>query len=296
MWCYAQTQMKIDSVQGLRGIAALAVVASHAIGELIEHGHVAASAMPLATALGEGGVRVFFVISGFIMAATMRGSFGEPGAARDFILKRLIRIVPLYWLVTLVYIAVVLAPKGMLPSAGEVAMSLAFLPYVGANGQYWPIYVPGWTLNYEMVFYALFAVALLWRQGLWLVLVALGALAAAGLAYPGFYTSPIILYFAAGIVLARFKVPQGMPPRLSAISNAVGDASYSIYLTHSFVLGISTRVLRHLEGPYAPALWLVAMLAASTVVGMLSYRLLELPMTTWLRGLARPRGSPRWST
>jgi exopolysaccharide production protein ExoZ len=288
---------KIDSIQGLRGLAALAVVVSHSLGELIEHAHIPLSAQPIAAAFGDIGVRVFFVISGFIMTVTTAHSFGAAGASLDFIAKRLIRIAPLYWLVTMAYIAVVMWPRGATPDATKILLSLAFIPYLNDSGQYWPVYVPGWTLNYEMLFYALFAIALIFRRGLGFVLAALILLVVAGMAgLDGFYTKPVLLYFAAGIALAlireRAKLPPLRPHAADRAILAVGDASYSIYLTHSFLLGVSAPILARFSGIHVAALWMAAMLVGSILIGLLSYRILESPMTRWLRSQV-PLRNPR---
>lgn len=69
---------KLDSIQLLRAIAATAVVVYH---------------IPLFRE-GAWGVDIFFVISGFIMALVTERS------TRHFFAKRVIRVVPLYWLGT----------------------------------------------------------------------------------------------------------------------------------------------------------------------------------------------------
>jgi exopolysaccharide production protein ExoZ len=76
----------ISNIQLLRGLAALAVAFYHA-------GYV----IPGTTHTDFLGVPVFFVISGFIMTHITRAS------SDDFLLHRLIRIVPLYWLATAFY-------------------------------------------------------------------------------------------------------------------------------------------------------------------------------------------------
>ena len=158
------------------------------------------------------GVCVFFVISGFVMYVTGRNL---PPA--DFAWRRIARIVPLYWSVTLAVCALaLLAPHALHRTdltAGYVVQSLSFVPYAnpGQGGELFPILVPGWTLNYEMAFYLVFALALLapcrWR--VWLIGATIISSAALGFLYPqermyslwGFYTSEIVLLFAAGILL-----------------------------------------------------------------------------------------------
>jgi exopolysaccharide production protein ExoZ len=83
----------LRSVQILRGLAALAVLAVH-LSMLTEHVLRLPGYLPLLT-VGEAGVDLFFVISGFIMAYTSAGLFGRTGAAPRFFARRLVRIVPL---------------------------------------------------------------------------------------------------------------------------------------------------------------------------------------------------------
>ena len=91
--------MKIHFLQTARAIAAWLVVTDHALLELSRN----APNNPvthLAWSLGSAGVIVFFVISGFIMVHISWESFGKRAASVDFLRRRLIRIVPLYWLAT----------------------------------------------------------------------------------------------------------------------------------------------------------------------------------------------------
>jgi len=86
---------------GLRGIAAMWVTLFH----LAEGGHVDAlrAALPrwLDTCLfawGHGGVGIFFVLSGFVMALTVERASMDGAAAGSFVLRRLVRLCPPYWL------------------------------------------------------------------------------------------------------------------------------------------------------------------------------------------------------
>ena len=96
--------MKFHFLQALRAIAAWLVVADHALLD-VTHGDLRNPATSVAWAIGNIGVYVFFVISGFIMVHVCWDDFGRRGAATNFLRKRIIRIVPLYWLATIAALA-----------------------------------------------------------------------------------------------------------------------------------------------------------------------------------------------
>lgn len=185
------------SIQVLRAVAALAVLLFHE---------------KLFT-LGYGGVDVFFVISGFIM-----GTFGSQQRPLAFMGSRIIRIVPLYWLVTLVLCAISTVPHVFSNFAFDtesLTKSLLFIPYVDQTGHIWPLMVPGWTLNYEMFFYLIFSLGLVVRKPRLLTPLVMVALVAAGLLFPPSgpglqtYCDPMLLEFAAGLGLSCLSFSWG---------------------------------------------------------------------------------------
>lgn len=152
-------------IQVLRGIAALMVVAHHTSILLFQRDR-----LPVRTWMqGSAGVDIFFVISGFVMTISSAPLRHAIAPARTFLSRRLERIVPMYWLVTTVKVIVILlAPALALNGLGgihHVLTSYLFFPSVSAEGRLEPVVVVGWTLNYEMAFYLLFAgaLALRWR-------------------------------------------------------------------------------------------------------------------------------------
>ncbi|QPC86626.1 acyltransferase family protein [Mesorhizobium sp. NBSH29] len=200
-------------IQYLRGIAALAVVIFHA-NERNGYNFV----------VGAAGVDVFFVISGFIMWLIA----GREGLTPlTFFMDRLTRIAPAYWVATAVMI--VGALFGLLPNIvltwQHIAGSFLFIPhYSPAKGEIWPVLVQGWTLNYEMFFYALFAVTLFLRRGtrlpvlaaMLVVLVFWGHLFEPDNPMLATYSRPIILEFLLGILIARWWLSEAVKPSASA--------------------------------------------------------------------------------
>lgn len=190
----------IASVHALRFFAALAVVVHHSL---------TAFPPPLTrVSLGAAGVDVFFVISGLVIGL----SDSTEGPLR-FAIKRLIRVVPLYWLATLAYGLARYAMFGEVPETERILRSLFLIPDFSTTWA--PVYYPGWTLGYELIFYALFGAALAWRPGhvKTLTMLATLALAAAEIPVPGvpgavFATRPCI-EFAAGLGLAM-ALPAGI--------------------------------------------------------------------------------------
>jgi peptidoglycan/LPS O-acetylase OafA/YrhL len=204
----------LQSIQILRALAATLVVIGHAFHDstyIAQHTSQPLIEMPYFE--WGFGVDIFFVISGFIMIYTTVDLFGQPGAASTFLTRRLIRIAPLYWLTTALLILVaIFAPHFLnvpIESWRSVVTSYLFIPDVRGNGEVRPILATGWTLNYEMFFYAIFACALtlplrrglLWVVGFFIFLSVAGFMAALpGAALP-FWTDSIILEFVLGILV-----------------------------------------------------------------------------------------------
>jgi exopolysaccharide production protein ExoZ len=206
----ASRSARLPMVQALRAFAALMVVMQH-----VQHDarNVTPTFVPSTLLPWGGGVDIFFVISGFIIVHASRSLFGQPGAWRRFLARRASRIVPLYWLVTTLYIVVALLMPGTLrwpePSFQRIAASYLFIPMARPDGLIEPVYSLGWTLNYEAFFYVLFAacIALPLRRSvaaLWTILVSLWII---GLLtrWPqpfAYWMRPVIIEFGIGALLA----------------------------------------------------------------------------------------------
>lgn len=151
-------------LQILRGMAASMVVGHHYVASQVERGQ---EIRPWIENIGGSGVDIFFVISGFIMMITQ----SEPGktvSAKQFLWRRLVRIAPLYWTLTLAAALLMLVASSEVNtefSFQKVIASLLFLPFgtgidmeLEAHTAY--VIPMSWTLTYEWYFYLVFAMTL----------------------------------------------------------------------------------------------------------------------------------------
>ena len=134
----------IDSIQILRLVAAFFVILLHCDIYIV----------------GASSPDLFFVISGFIIMYTT----DEKTKIKDFLPKRFIRLIPLYWIVT-IFTYCILLVKPQLSIMSEATpeyfiKSLFFIPFVNSKGVNFPITCVGWTLNYEILFYILFFISM----------------------------------------------------------------------------------------------------------------------------------------
>jgi exopolysaccharide production protein ExoZ len=234
-------------LQALRAIAALAVVVAHTHAETGWYAVVLHMPNNLPSFVtGAVGVDLFFVISGFVMVYSSEGLFGSAQGAGTFLLRRLLRIVPLYWLATLVeleiwhHVGATWQQFGV--SWSNLLASLFFYPLPRTDGvTFNPILAQGWSLNYEMFFYLVFAVAVIFRPrvaitGVMLFLVALGGYTHAPLfdmAFPlRHFANPILWEFALGLVIGLAHREGLCLPRTVAV--ALMAAGFGVIIATMF--------------------------------------------------------------
>jgi peptidoglycan/LPS O-acetylase OafA/YrhL len=349
--------MKLASIQYLRGVAAIGVVLSHAAASLIDREHAL-----IAFEFGSYGVDLFFVISGFIMFYTTADDTMKPS---QFFQRRLIRILPLYYLLTTVAFALAVAIPGAVNTLTskpvDYLLSLLFVPFFNEKSHaIQPVLGMGWTLNYEMFFYLVFGVALVVSRGARMLgcLAIFAALAVGGTFLSTtnpillVYTNPITLEFVLGmaigyaVVVHAAQLPRillglaaasivivglhvgafapgawsGAMPRFlvagvpcaAIVGGAVwverslpwrdvpalllvGDASYSLYLSHGLVLGVVRRFWARLFdvsqlGTHVAFMWFGTAIAMAASFAI--YLLAERPMTRWLTARFRRAQAP----
>ncbi len=194
------------SIQYIRAIAALGVVIFH-FGFTINR--------PNFFIVGKAGVDLFFIISGFIMYVTTESRNSNP---ISFFLRRIARIVPLYWMVTIGMVAIVIVhPKFGGEFSADISFkhvisSLLFFPRTNSFGDDYPTVRPGWTLNIEMFFYLVMVLILFFqrRSQPWVITIILGSLVIFGLLRHSHYivintyTNVLLLEFAVESAWLRF--------------------------------------------------------------------------------------------
>lgn len=204
----------ILSITYLRAMACMLVVVCHAESFSAKLSTAYFSGLfGYGGAVGKLGVYLFFMISGYLMACVHWEDFGQ-GKMGLFVKKRLVRILPMYYLFTLITILAWVMNPGWFPSTLltplDDILSLLFIPsvYIKELGTLTPVLSVGWTLCYEMLFYLIFAVGLMFsrRNGMAFIfitiiaLIAFGTYSASEKLYFQFYTDNIMLYFLSGIV------------------------------------------------------------------------------------------------
>lgn len=333
---------KLQSIQALRGIACLAVVAFHYRGALAQQFPTVKQVL----GMGAIGVDLFFILSGFVITLSVSRMGCGFAAAGDFLKRRALRLLPAYYLLIVVNLlfggalSFLHYPEKLKAIAAALTLSV-YMP------QHAPFYMDDdgflnvrWTLNYEFFFYLMMA-ACLFVRARWLALV--GALCLTmvvlplvagneltmstqgyqmGYSYLNLMTNPIIWQFAVGVLIglayphmARLPLITRVPFMIAAVvlmvshvysrthaghglmeSGAilalllaavafnndwldritprwlafVGDISFSVYLLHI----VTYRVVSKRIADDGVTLF-VSAIAASILVGWLSYRYIE---------------------
>ncbi|NOQ32166.1 MAG: acyltransferase family protein [Helicobacteraceae bacterium] len=339
---------KILSIQVLRGIAASLVVFVHACHDTAnvatESWFINFYNLPY---FGYIGVDLFFIISGFIMILIHGNDFLKPKATSIFLIKRIIRIVPLYWIFTIFAASLLLIfpelfTKGKTFDFEQLIASLFFFPWYNSIGEVVPVLGVGWTLNFEMYFYIVFAFTLLLPKKYFLASISFififGLLLfnILNVDFPYFLMigKPILLEFLFGVyigLLYRRKVILKSPKIWLSISllliinnifmhfdvvyrviyNGIpsailiyallsleyqseckycnkyliilGNASYSIYITHAFFYKGAIRLYEKLFGSVEPDLMILFSVLLSVFGGIFIYYVLEKPIYNFMK-------------
>lgn len=338
---------RLITIELLRALAAFFVVGFHAT--VLWHDRRPLDAV-VPWVNGNSGVDLFFVISGCVMVLSSQSLRSRGDGWRVFATRRIARIVPLYWLMTAAKLAAITTVPSLAlhsrPTTLNVIASFLFLPSRDATGVIVPVLPVGWTLIFEMLFYALFTLALWLRCSpiaavgpALLLLAGANLLRTEGWGTVGFFANPMVLEFLLGMIIAdlylksrrRFVAGPAMglvglagliclggvdmgdswqralvwggggaalvaaalafestiADRVPRILVCLGEASYSLYLTHGYVLPVIGVVvaMSGVAGRWFGIILVASCLLSSGVAALLSYRLVEKPIGACARRL-----------
>jgi peptidoglycan/LPS O-acetylase OafA/YrhL len=346
--------MRLGSLQALRGVACLLVLGVH-VAEWEQH-RCKSTAVCLAQSFeyfGYVGVDLFFVLSGFVITWISYRHLGDRSQVGRFALRRAWRVLPLYWLAwpiaAFINIRVLRYPCGV---SWEWLWGNVTLVPPARNALMIP---QAWSLAFELLFYAVFAVffvlprraflptlalwtlgivaaasANIWPAGVlklldplvlefligciaatllrndhglrWgrlsLVLGGLGFVASALGEWSGWlhtrdHTLERVLTFGVSCALVVFgavaceRTGRSRSPRWL---QSVGDASYSIYLSHVAVMEFIQHSLRHMSHDLAPhLLYLVLLVGGTIAAGFVLHFQVERRLMAWSPGKNAPK-------
>lgn len=327
--------MKLHNLQILRGISALLVCCFH-LREGLAFGNL--NIGEILFGKGSIGVPIFFILSGFIMVFTTKKiTFGgdTKNQITSFFKKRIIRIIPLYYLLTFAWVILGGSFFYYFEGAGlkRLVYSLLFIP----QNESLPVLYLGWSLNYEIFFYLIFGLSFFFKSKRYLFIISffitsyiLGLICDFESAYLKMITSHLNLYFIAGIIFGlyfdKYSISKkvAVPLCLLGISSFavmifgiidvkyeivgliivslfvlsfltfdytfkfkgnkflifLGDISYSLYFSHSFVEVFSKKI--HLNDNLAAPIFIIKILLIIAVSSFLYY-VVEKKLTEYLK-------------
>lgn len=355
---FAQKQPELYSLQVLRAIAAISIVAAHVNRKVQLHlNHNLNFAPPI---FADWGIDLFFVLSGFIIFYVHYHDLGKSFQIKQYLFKRFFRIYPTYWIATLLVLPIFFIidniGSGTERNPEVIVKSLLLFPQVHS-----PVLFVGWTIVHEVRFYLIFGLFLFLTRNLRILLSCiflistllifllnpsglnflikdylfspfniefflgcfsayivcssnsrlqktyLIAATAAFLIYLGFnnsnlindqvlllnHNNPLIVkdrVFLFGIPFAVIMTLLGIYelkhslhiPRFLVY---LGDASYSIYLTHFLFISIFFQLLLLFGLSISPSLPVImfTVLLLSICGGCLFYTILEKPLLNYLK-------------
>lgn len=203
------TSKKLDWIEAYRGGAAAAVVLYHTARHFDRNYGI--PVLERTFQFGHAGVDLFFVISGFIILFVHSDDVGRPGRLGPYLLRRLTRLLPGYWVA--VVLTVAMAQLGGHPTrTSDIVRAILPVPLATV-----PVLDVAWTLQYELTFYAAFAVLILNRaaglalMAIWMLAVAFTAACGWHPELPSPYWGTFNIEFFAGMAAACWLRRHSLP-------------------------------------------------------------------------------------
>jgi peptidoglycan/LPS O-acetylase OafA/YrhL len=238
-----------QSLDLLRGMAILLVLLGHCAWYTTS---MVASLGSFASNHGEMGVQLFFIVSGYTMMLTY-GDSVDLAAARSFYIRRVFRIVPLFWLAIVFYLLVTKgeglikfwAPGGI--SARDILLTVFFLHWSSLTA-FNSVVPGGWSIAVEMQFYLLFPLIIyvLRRRN--------------GPTF--FYVSVAVISVVGQIAAQRYLIPQ-MAASLPANQAYLANAFFYCWLPRQLIcFGLGILLYQCIEQKNPPTLGFLFLIAA----------------------------------
>ncbi len=317
----------INNLQILRAFAAINVCILHLISTAANYSFTP-NYLSILKGWGNNGVDIFFVLSGFII---LHSQLQKKRSFRDFFKFRIIRIVPIYWFITMILVLcyLIIPEKALnsdLPSTEYIFQSLFFLSSLNSDF-FVPFVGVGWTLELEMLFYLIFGLSLIFGQWnksylfIFLCLVIISIITSNFILVEFLFGMLIALAFnnvklqhkygliiaSIGFLLLLCSINQindinltrivfwGLPSSLivfglvyakqfnNALLKYLGDASYSIYLIHPFIISAFYKLITLLSITTNHDLLAIIALFLSVSCGAFMYSYIEKPMTLFIK-------------
>ncbi|PAV10402.1 acyltransferase [Arsenophonus sp. ENCA] len=260
---------KLDSLQALRGVAALLVLLYHYRFYLRGNDVSGSSIWDALFGWGIIGVDIFFVISGFIMVYTTHHYQQGFISSRRFLINRAVRIIPIYYFGLLVAFLLGGAMstfhypekiQNLISALTFTVYKTDVTPHYIDDGEMYNI---RWTLNYEVYFYFVFTLCLLIKHRL-IALLCWGALAMwiipfwvgflptfSVQGYPvqnpfyGLLSNPIFLEFLIGAMVGYLHI--WMKKRSMSTSLPLVSVVFSAIILIYIIWGVYTNNIRALN-------------------------------------------------
>lgn len=248
---------KYDTIQIFRFIAALMVIILHSTYYTYERLNAGITIYNQ----GAHGVRLFFVISGLVMVLSSENLKGKANGWKIFSIKRIIRIVPIYWIIMTYKLFVLIFASSLVyhtkMDIGYILKSYFFIPALNVDGKLSPLLGVGWTLNFEMFFYLMFTIALAFQINtillMSLIFIPLSVLSFySNNTWPDFrfYANPIVLDFLYGMIAGQLILSDKKLPKIIAFPIIFIGLLYlffpkndilissGLYTNENFIIGI----------------------------------------------------------
>lgn len=242
---------KLPGLDVLRGVAILMVIAAHFL----------APSLNTSLVLGNGGVILFFLLSGYLMD---RNLAIDP-AIGPYAIRRMFRILPTYWL-SIILIALTTSNW----TAPQVAVNATFTAplfgYERMSGVYWTLYV-------EVTFYVLAPIlCMMGERAIRISPVIFAAAIGATWAVRGIsILAPMYILFCLIGMMAGSLHRSGAIPWIDPLTKMTvkpleyfGSISYSWYLTH-FIVGVP---ILHFGSQIGMGRWLPCIAAVAVSLGL----------------------------